>query len=230
MFENLFKRPHAVRRHTTYPLLEERLLYLRHLSDRHFSRNSLRMVAQYLLVITDHLDLPGHAGEVVTHAAIEAAAAHWAANGMQRHRRRTGDPHRRRVLFARHATRWLRFLGRLEKPVGDPGPCDDLIASFRDHMKRERGLSERTVDLWGRLAGDFLKRLGATRASLSEMTIADIGDGLTEIAAERKYARRTIRQHASALRAFFRGSIVDSRISGEPPSPVAVSASASARA
>ena len=82
MFENLFKRPHAVRRHTTYPLLEERLLYLRHLSDRHFSRNSLRMVAQYLLVITDHLDLPGHAGEVVTHAAIEAAAAHCRAPDM----------------------------------------------------------------------------------------------------------------------------------------------------
>ena len=41
MFERLFKRAHAVRRHRTPPLVEERLLYLEHLEEQQMTRSEV---------------------------------------------------------------------------------------------------------------------------------------------------------------------------------------------
>ena len=42
MFDQLFKRPVAVARHRTGPLLEERLAFLTHLANQGYSRRALR--------------------------------------------------------------------------------------------------------------------------------------------------------------------------------------------
>ena len=41
MFDQLFKRPVAVARHRTGPLLEERLAFLTHLANQGYSRQEL---------------------------------------------------------------------------------------------------------------------------------------------------------------------------------------------
>ena len=165
MFERLFKRAHAITRHRTAPLVEERLLYLGHLAEQQMTRNSLRSVAHYLLVICDRLNLSAGVDEVIRPAEIETAAAGWAGRPFTPHRRRVHHSCLARAKFTRHATRWLRFLGRLEELPPPPVACGEVIGAFADHMRNERGLSERTIELRCRAVGDFLQRIGTSEDS-----------------------------------------------------------------
>ena len=49
MFEQLFKRPHALARHRNGPLAEERCRYLAHCAQQQMSRRTLRRIAVYTL-------------------------------------------------------------------------------------------------------------------------------------------------------------------------------------
>lgn len=204
MFERLFKHAHAVRRHRTPPLVEERLLYLEHLEEQQMTRNSLRSVAHYLLVICDRLSLSGRADEVISAAEIVTAAARWACRPFKPRRRRVYNSPLARAQFTRHATRWLRFLGRLKETPAPPVVCGELMAAFADHMKSERGLSERTVELRCRAVGDFLQRIGASEVSLARVTVADVLQALEGKVTEGRYARRTVQIYASGVRVFLR--------------------------
>jgi len=55
LFNRLFERRKALLRHTTAPLLKERLEYLQYWADNGAVENSLRRIAQYLLVVMDYL-------------------------------------------------------------------------------------------------------------------------------------------------------------------------------
>jgi hypothetical protein len=55
LFNQLFERRHALKRHTSAPLLQERLMYLQYRSDLKVEESTLRGTAQYLLIIMDAL-------------------------------------------------------------------------------------------------------------------------------------------------------------------------------
>jgi hypothetical protein len=125
MFEQLFELPHAVARHRAGPLLDERLAFLTKLADRGVSRIVLRVSAQKLLVFIQSFGLVTRPDRIITLREV----------------RRKISEHRTRSL----ATRWLRFLHRLEELPVPVSPHADKIKAFADYMEREKGLSPVTI-------------------------------------------------------------------------------------
>ena len=85
MFDQLFKSPRAVERHSTRPLLEERLRYLARCAGQGSTRSSLRQIAQHLLVFIDYLHL--EAADEISVEQIHAAADRWVGRQPQPHQR-----------------------------------------------------------------------------------------------------------------------------------------------
>jgi site-specific recombinase XerD len=204
MFDDLLERPHALVRHRTGPLLEERVRYLGHLADKEMARSTLRVAAMYLLVICEYLDLGHRSGEVIGEAEVEEKAATWAArsNISGSKAARKSSHSRRRFRF--HATEWLRFLGRLQETPKPSAPCADLITDYAEYMVAERGLSSHTIKFRCATLDDFLRRIGATQHSLRGITLAEIDRVLVEKVTGGGYARVTVQTYASTLRSFFR--------------------------
>lgn len=202
MFDQLFEHPHALARQCAGPLVEERLRYLVHLADQGMARKTLQGAACYLLVVADYLRLADRPGEVISPAELDQKATLWA-------NRSPGPPDGKprllsRERFLRHATDWLQFLGRLQRHVPAPCPYANLIDDFADYMRRERGLSPRTIDYRRWAVRDFLRQLGSPPQLLHEITITQIDEALVEKILRGGYARVTVRTYAGTLRAFFR--------------------------
>jgi hypothetical protein len=162
MFDRLFKFPAIRVRHSSGPLVQERLAYLTHLADQGMRDASLLGVASYLLVVACYLRLAGRAGEAITLNEIERAAARWA-------RRRSAPNHRpgRKSLatFRLRAIGWLEFLGRYKPP--DP-PIDNyagLMTAFADYMRHDRGFSAGLIHMRCWSVRRFLDRLVSRRES-----------------------------------------------------------------
>jgi len=51
--------------------------------------------------------------------------------------------------------RWLRFLGRLRKPLIQQHPCTNLISAYLEYMERDKGLSLATIKLESYYVKDF---------------------------------------------------------------------------
>jgi site-specific recombinase XerD len=202
MFQRLFKRPRAVQRQLTSPLLEERLRYLTHWAEHGAAQRTLRQIAHYQLIIIDRLKLLG--SRIITRAEIETAARCWAP-------RRTDFPRFRRrpspfskACFIRHATHWLGFLGRLQTPESQPNRFAEPVSEFAKFMREERGLSSVTISNCCRDVQFYLAQLCSQQLSLSDVTITHLDDALLRRITQAGYARRTVRDHATRLRAFFR--------------------------
>ena len=60
MFDQIFERSDALRRQLAGPLREARLAYLHHRAEQGAPRSTLRKLAQYLLVISERLNLRHH--------------------------------------------------------------------------------------------------------------------------------------------------------------------------
>ena len=186
MFDQLFERPFALARHGAGPLLEERLRFLTHLADQGLSRAVLRRNAAQLFEIIDRLGLVDRPGEIITRAEII---------------RKANDNCRR---FISLATRWLRFLGRLERRSVPVNPYAKKIKAFAEYMQHERNLSPVTIRGRCWLVRRFLDRLRTRGGSLHAITLSQIDDTLKEMLDQDSYARVTIQLWAGALRVFFR--------------------------
>lgn len=186
MFEQLFERPHVLARHRVGPLLEERRRFLAHLADQGLSRYTLRKTANFLLVATDTLELASRPGESISRDEVK---------------RKFTDKRLRHVLIA---TRWLQFLGRLERQPVLAGPYAEKIRSFANYLQHDRGLSPVTVERRAEFIQRFLGRLGTPDGSLHEITITRIDEALLGMVNQDGYARRTVQKWAGDLRAFLR--------------------------
>jgi len=203
MFDQIFERSHAIQHQLAAPLLEARLAYLRQHAEQGASRSSLRKLAQYLLVVTERLNLHLD-GEAVTGEMVERAADRWA-------RRRPRHPHMKaafsalsKARFLWVATNWLRFLDRLVKPKTQTLPFAQLVADFAKYMQEERGLSRATIQQHCWVVGDFLSRAPNAELSLRDIGITQIDETLARKGDRDGYGRRTIQSYASCLRVFFR--------------------------
>jgi site-specific recombinase XerD len=202
MFEQFVKRPLALARHRTGPLREERLAYLDHLAGLGMSRKTVFECAHYLLAIADFLRLADRPGETISHDEIEQNAALWAERQRKPPYRKGGRSSRE--TFLRHATRWLRFQGRLAQRPVRISPYTGMIAAFADFMRIERGLSPATIRGRCWFVQRFLDRLDTNDGSLSTITINQIDATLLGMLTHGGYSRYSVQTWTSELRAFFR--------------------------
>ena len=144
MFEKLYQSVNTISRHTTEPMVEERIQFLKYLEKQQMARNTLKNVAHYLLIICDYLNLFERKSEIISFSEIEQAATLWAERPTKPRKRRVQNSPLARQLFIRHATQWLKFLGRLEEDSSFI-ISNALITPFSQYMKKEKGLSDRTI-------------------------------------------------------------------------------------
>ena len=200
-FEQLFKRPDAVKRHLAAPLAPSRLAYLRYRAEQGARPSTLRGIAAAQLNAIRYLDLPREGK--LTPSEIEDAAERWMARD---HARRGGTSPSIRTTFIAQVKGWLRFAGCLQDPSPPPRQYSAEVAMFTDYMRRERGWSEATVRYRRNRADDLLRRFCSGKRSLSDLTITTIDRALSEKRSEdgRSLCRATVRNRADALRAFLR--------------------------
>jgi hypothetical protein len=97
MFDQIFQRSDALRRELSGPLREARLAYLRHRAEQGAPRSTLRKLAQYLLVVTERLNLQPCG--TVTSTQIERAADQWARRQIQHHEIKGGFSRKSKSCF-----------------------------------------------------------------------------------------------------------------------------------
>ena len=197
----LFKRPDTVQRHLAAPLARSRLAYLGHRAEQGAKPSTLRGIAALQVNLVRYLEL-GEDGKVAS-AEVEAAAQRWVS---QDPARRGGDAEGIRQRFVSQATCWLRFAGRLQFPAAPSHPHATEVAVFVEHMRRERGWSEATIRYRRSRADEFLRRFCRGNRTLADITVEAVDCALSdkETRDGRIRTRATIRNHADALRAFFR--------------------------
>src|SRR5262249_39182455 len=144
----------------------------------------LKATARDLILVAETFELPSRPGEIITREEIK----------------RKAPDKRKRSL----ATRWLRFLGRLQGQPTPTSPYADQLEAFAGFMGQERGLSPATIRGCCWYVRQFLNRLGQARRSLYKLTPHHVDEALQEMLNQGAYARVTIRDWADALRAFFR--------------------------
>jgi integrase/recombinase XerD len=202
MFDQIFERSGALRRQLSGPLREARLAYLHHRAEQGAPRSTLRKLAQYLLVITERLNLQLEGA--VTATRIERAADHWARRRLKHHKIKGGFLPKSKSCFACVATSWFSFLGRLQVSETQPHRFAKLVSDFARYLGQEKGLAPRTITTRCWVAEDFLGRALHARRALHEITIRQIDEVLARKGTKGGYSRRGIQSYASGLRPFFR--------------------------
>jgi site-specific recombinase XerD len=202
MFNQIFERSDALRRQLASPLREARLAYLHYRAEQGAPRSTLRKLAQYLLVVTERLNLQPEG--IVAATQIERAADRWSRRRVKHHKIKGAFSRKSKSCFVCGATNWLHFLGRLQVPETRPHCFPQLVADFATYMEQEKGLAPRTIITRTWVAKDFLCRALQPKRALHEITIRQIDEVLAHKGTEGGYSRRGIQSYASSLRPFFR--------------------------
>lgn len=133
MLEKVIKRKFYLQRHLAAPLLDERERYLEQMARRGLARETLKGVADYLLVIIDSLSLTDETKREISIEEILEGSKNWA-------RLITGHPMKRtespsvKARFFEIAIDWLGEIGCLDRRCS---PEDNILSSLfsRGHHK-----------------------------------------------------------------------------------------------
>ena len=199
MFDELFILPAFITKYEAAPLAEQRKRYLHHLREVGSCRSTLRKWANAQLNLVRILDL--QEGDRVSIPRIEAAAAIWARPRGRRCDRAASTKARKQ--FASSGVQWLRFLGWLDEPERERHPHHAEVTIFEEWMRRERGLSDATIQDYCRAADLFFFWLAERGTSLDAVQMGDIDDAVSAEHRRGAWSRRTIHDYAQRLRAFF---------------------------
>jgi len=160
MFDQLFTRPQARRRHVNSPLLKERLDYLGHRAEQGYKLPTLRLLAGDLLRIQNLLGLANSSG-AIDPAALEVRVKRY----VSRQPRNSHHKNERRKRIFSLAVHWLRFLKRLRLPSVTLPVYQPLQEDFAHYQCAQKGLSEATVRQLGGYVEDFLHGFFRNRES-----------------------------------------------------------------
>jgi len=196
IFGSLIKCPTRRLPYVIAPLYAERLKYLLHWQERGASRATLRKISEHQLHAVLHIPLDST--RMVTHAEIERAARKWMSSTLDGSQRRAQSESSRK-LFVSHATRWLRFVGRLDSK-SSARPHDDIIADYVLWMRTTRGLSPGTIESLECNARDFLFHLDRNHLSLEGIGPSCCDSFLAECG--KRMSRRTMAGTVTRLRNF----------------------------
>lgn len=201
LFNRLFERRHALKRHSSAPLLQERLLYLQHLADLEAKECTLRNAAQYQLIIMDVLSF--HSVRRISINEIGEAALKWAENEKVRRRKNTSSKYSK-GRFIHHAVTWFTMLGCLVHERRPPVPFQEYRDEYLEYMAREQGLSGTTVHGRSLLLKDFLTNLNTQVKSFAAISPGNVDEVLIMKHDRDGCSRRTVQSYASVVRSFLR--------------------------
>src|SRR2546425_1087475 len=201
MFDRLFRRRQARRRHTTNPLLQERQGFLQQCANEGYSTVTLREIAADLLLIQNLLGLP-ECSQKLDPSVVKAAIERWTA----REPRHFNNRHGRRGSenLTQRAIHWLRYMDRLQVSTSNTSAYSHFIADFAEYMRLERGLSEETIKTRCWYVKDFLQWFVSEDRSLSDISIADIDEAIARKGRYDGYSRLSVQVYASGIRNFLR--------------------------
>jgi integrase/recombinase XerD len=198
MFDQLFKRRAAMRRHLNSPLLQERLEYLRYCAGRGYKLHTLRQLAQDLLRIQNLLGLPT-SSNAIDSAAVEATVKRC----VPRRKPHSNCKNWRQKEIFSHAIQWLRFLKRLRLPQVSAPVYQPMRQEFVDYLRVQKGLSAETLRTRCGRVEDFLQWFFRNHESLRQLTITDLDEAISR-KGHSGHSRQAIQEYASALRTFVR--------------------------
>jgi site-specific recombinase XerD len=190
MFEQLFRDESALARHRAEPFTEERERYLQHCVEHGATRSTLRVKANELLWLSQHL--PGEPSRGIVLALQKIA-----------HQRvsvcKGATTERRLVDIGRP---WLRFLGWWRVPTAE-SRFQSHIERYVTWMRDERGFSPSTVVQWRSKIRDFLQWFERTDRPLCALQPNDV-DMYFVTEGVRRWSRVSTAGIAAALRVFLR--------------------------
>lgn len=201
LFNKIFERRHALRRHTSAPLLKERLMYLQYWDDNGSPKGNLKGTAEYLLIVMNYLNF--YQLRMVSPNELEKAADLWASNEDIK-RRGSNYSEIAKARFARTASGWFDMLSCLEKPIKPTIPFDEYLTQYVAYMREEQGLSKNTIDSKNLLIQDFLIKIHEKKKDFLEITPLLVDEVLMDKHKVDGYSRRTIQTYASIIRVFLR--------------------------
>ena len=199
MFNQLYQRTAAIRRHFNAPFLEERLRYLNHYAKQEARKSVLCQIAGYHLIIIKYLNLEN--GKVFTREDIKTAANQHTLD----YKTRKGLSKENSLLsckgrFIMHATRWLKFLDRIKINVS---PLHSQITEFINYMQNEKGLSKSTIiQRKHHLKIFFSQNKEDLGQFLAHLTPRHIDELLIQISQKGIYNHCSIQSFSSSLRTF----------------------------
>ena len=201
LFNSLFERRNALLRHTTAPLLRERIKYLQYWVDHGATKSTLKRIAQYLLLVIDYLKF--YQLRIISVNEIERAAESWAANKTIV-RRKNGYSKFAKARFVRDACQWFGMLDCLEKQIKQPFPFQEQLHQYIDYMRLEQGLSENTIS--GRFIQlkNFLISIYEKKKTPATITPLSIDEVLMKKYNVDGYSRRSVQHYASVIRSFLK--------------------------
>ena len=115
----------------------------------------------------------------------------------------SADAREYRRDFLRITTRWVLFLGRLQRQAVSPRPYAALLDDFERWMTEERGLSRGTLKGRRWHVGRFLDWLHERHAPVLGLSPRDL-DGYLQHLHAKRLSRVSIKIHTNAVRAFIR--------------------------
>jgi len=201
MFDHLFRRRAAVRRHLNSPLSQERLEYLQYCANQGYRLSTLRTLASDLLEIQNLLGL-ATSSEPIGVETVQAAVNRrlWPRLRHSNHI----DGQQRRDYLLSCAIHWLRFLKRLCPAPEALSVYQPMKQEFADYLRAQRGLSAETLRTRCGYVEDFLQWFFRNHGSLRQLTVADLDEAIARKGRDDGYARPTIQRYASDLRTFVR--------------------------
>ena len=198
MFEELNLFPWAAARHLNAPFADERARYLTYCAERGDCQLTLAMKANMLIHVARQLSLCRDVGVAVQRlSAVDQDSKDRGLAWTRKLIRRWG---RKKFLIV--VRPWLRFLGWWHEPT--------VVVPFREHLdeyyrwiSEVRGLTEQTCNAQRQYVVQFLRWYAGKRRLLIDLRPLDIDRYLAEGGATR-WCRISVRNFATALRAFFR--------------------------
>jgi site-specific recombinase XerD len=201
LFNRLFGRRHALRRHTSASLLEERLMYLQHIERQGAKTYTLRNTAQYLLIIMDYMNFDGV--RMISVNEIEDAALKWAENEKVLRRKNTFSKFSK-GRFIYHSQCWFKMLGCLIIESDPIFPFQEYRDKYLEYMIQEQGLAEETVYSRSFLLRDFLTNISEQLQTFAAISPSTIDAVLTKKHDRDGYSRRSVQAYTSVVRSFLR--------------------------
>jgi len=199
MFEKIFERPWFIARHQRAPLLDERVRFLEHLSELGLTRPHLATIAAELLGVIRMLDLKESG--IIMPEDIRHAAQRWAER--PRTGRKVKSAKSSRDHFVNVATKWLRFLERLQPPTRSSEPYEPYVSDFASYMENERGLSPASIHSHCWKSAQFLGWFFDQAPDLGTVSVSHVEEFLAW-KGDTCWNRKSVSTAAQALRAFFR--------------------------
>ncbi len=201
MFETLFSRQFAVKRHRSAPLVDERIAYLQCLANQRIPSSTIKRSAFICRWISYRIQKWPQEYKFYE-KDIEALAISWARRRSTNRRRFVPKPSPKEN-FKSVVRSFLHSIDRLVSPVKPPPvPYEDRLQDFLSVQSQQRGLSKNTCRFRCKQVRRFLTYLNEQNCTLKDVSPVTLDTYIQD--ASKTWCRVSLSSVAVALRAWLR--------------------------